>query len=190
MNRNILISIGAAVLLAGCSSQSTSPQASPLPAPPTPMTLNTQGGVIVGGSLMLNTRNIFNNVSNSNDHTTLISAIKAAGLEQILKSTGPYTIFAPTNEAFAKLPDGTLSTLLKPANKAQLTKVLTYHIVVGHFTSKDLKAGMKLRTLQGEILTVSYKNGEWFINNAAITIPDITSSNGIIFVINSVLMPK
>ena len=156
--------------------------------------------VMVGGAAMYPSKNIVENALNSADHTTLVAAVKAAGLVDTLEGPGPFTVFAPTNAAFAKLPDGTVDTLLKPENKAKLTSVLTYHVVPGHMTSADLKAKLKngkvmLKTVEGEDLTVSYMGGKWMVmdnsgNTANITIPDVLQSNGVIFVIDTVLMPK
>lgn len=155
-----------------------------------PMT-NTQNGVEVGGALMTPNKDIVDNAMGSNDHTTLVAAVKAAGLVDTLKGSGPFTVFAPTNEAFNKLPAGTVDTLLMPQNKAELVKILTYHVVAGAYKSSDLKDGMTLKTVEGESLTFNLKDGKWWINNSAmITIPDVVSSNGVTFVIDTVLMPK
>ena len=126
----------------------------------------------------------------SPDHTTLVSALTAAGLVETLKGTGPYTVFAPTNAAFNALPKGTVEGLLKPENKAKLTKILTYHVVAGAVKAADLKDGQKVKTLQGEVLTVSIKDGKVKINGANVTAADLTGSNGVIHVIDAVLMPK
>src|SRR6202166_263729 len=119
---------------------------------------------MVGGSEMFPTKNIVQNAMNSQDHTTLVAAVKAAGLVDTLQSPGPFTVFAPTNEAFAKLPAGTVDTLLKPGNKAMLTKVLTYHVVAGKLGTKELAKAIKdgngtahLKTVSGGMLTVSMK---------------------------------
>ncbi len=158
--------------------------------------------VMVGGAPMYPTKNIIENAVNSKDHTTLVAAVKAAGLVDTLSSAGPFTVFAPTNEAFAKLPAGTVATLLKPENKGQLTAVLTYHVVAGHLTAKDL-AGMvddgggkaMLKTVQGEDLTVQRRGRSHLTvtdakgDVAQITIADVLQSNGVIHVINKVLIP-
>jgi uncharacterized surface protein with fasciclin (FAS1) repeats len=154
-----------------------------------------EAGVMVGGANMVPSKDIVDNAANSNDHTTLVAAVKAAGLVETLKGAGPFTVFAPTNEAFSKLPAGTVETLLKPEMKADLTKVLTYHVVAGKMTSADLKDGQKLKTVQGEDLTIGYKDGKWTVkdakgNSANITIADVISSNGVTYVIDAVLMPK
>lgn len=152
-------------------------------------------GVMVGGAMMVPSKDIVDNAVGSSDHTTLVAAVKAAGLVETLKGAGPFTVFAPTNEAFAKLPAGTVDNLIKPENKAKLTKILTYHVVAGAFKSSDLKDGQKLKTVQGEELTISYKDGKWSVwdskmNGANITIADVISSNGVTYVIDNVLMPK
>ena len=163
--------------------------------------MDSSKSVMVGGAAMLPSKNIVQNASKSKDHTTLVAAVKAAGLVKTLEGTGPFTVFAPTNEAFAALPDGTVKTLLKPANKAQLTKILTYHVVAGKMTSTDLKQAIesgggkaKLTTVEGEPLTVMYDDGKWTVTDAKggvanITIPDVMQSNGVIFVVDQVLMP-
>jgi len=126
----------------------------------------------------------------SPDHTTLVAAVTAAGLVETLKGTGPFTIFAPTNAAFAALPAGTVDGLLKPESKAALTNILTYHVVSGNVKAADLTDGQKVKTLQGEELTVSVKDGKVMINGANVTAADLTGSNGVVHVIDAVLMPK
>ena len=147
-------------------------------------------GVMVGGANMVPSKDLVDNASGSADHTTLVAAITAAGLVETLKSAGPFTVFAPTNDAFNKLPAGTVDKLLKPEMKADLTKVLTYHVVPGAFKSSDLKDGQKLKTVQGQELTIGYKDGKWTVNGVNITIADVVSSNGVTYVIDAVLMPK
>lgn len=126
----------------------------------------------------------------SPDHTTLVAAVKAAGLVETLKGTGPFTVFAPTNAAFAALPAGTVDGLLKPAKKADLSKILTYHVVPGAVKAADLKNGQKIKTVQGGELTVSIKDGKVMINGANVTAADLEGSNGVVHVIDAVLMPK
>jgi uncharacterized surface protein with fasciclin (FAS1) repeats len=126
----------------------------------------------------------------SPDHTTLVAAVTAAGLVETLKGAGPFTIFAPTNAAFSALPAGTVENLLKPEQKASLTNILTYHVVAGSVKAADLKDGQKVKTLQGEELTVSIKDGKVMINGANVTAADLSGSNGVIHVIDGVLMPK
>ena len=126
----------------------------------------------------------------SADHSTLVAAVKAAGLVETLKGAGPFTIFAPTNAAFAALPAGTVDGLLKPEKKADLTGVLTYHVVAGSVKAADLKDGQKVKTLQGGELTVAIKEGKVMINGANVTTADLAGSNGVIHVIDAVLLPK
>jgi len=128
--------------------------------------------------------------SGSPDHTTLVAAIKAAGLVETLKGAGPFTVFAPTNAAFEALPAGTVESLLTPEKKADLTGILTYHVVAGSVKAADLKDGQKVKTLQGGELTVTIKDGKVMINGANVTTADLGSSNGVIHVIDAVLMPK
>ena len=126
----------------------------------------------------------------SADHTTLVAAVQAAGLVETLKGAGPFTVFAPTNAAFSALPAGTVEGLLKPEKKADLTNILTYHVVAGSVKAADLKDGQVIKTLQGGELTVSIKDGKVMINGANVTTADLTTSNGVIHVIDAVLMPK
>lgn len=147
-------------------------------------------GVMVGGANMVPSKNIVENAILSADHTTLVAAVKAAGLVETLSGTGPFTVFAPTNEAFAKLPAGAVDNLLKPEMKADLSSVLTYHVVPGAIKAADLKDGQKLKTVQGKDLMVSVKDGKVMINGAMVTIADVISSNGVTHVIDAVLMPK
>lgn len=122
--------------------------------------------------------------------STLVAAVKAGDLVNVLKGDGPFTVFAPTNEAFAKLPAGTVENLLKPENKAQLVAVLTYHVVPGKVMSKDLKNGQKAKTVQGSEITVTLKDGKAMINNATVTAADIEANNGVVHVIDTVILPK
>jgi len=161
-----------------------------------------QKTVMVGGAAMYPAKNIVENAVNSKDHTTLVAAVKAAGLVETLESAGPFTVFAPTNEAFSKLPDGTVNNLLKPENKNTLTSVLTYHVVSGNIDSKMLMEKIKagkgkatLKTVQGEELTVWQKGKNLMIkdakgNSAMVTIKDVYQKNGVIHVIDTVLMPS
>lgn len=147
-------------------------------------------GVMVGGANMVASKNIVENAAASADHTTLVAAVTAAGLGETLSGAGPFTVFAPTNEAFAKLPAGAVDNLLKPEMKADLTSVLTYHVVSGAVKAADLKDGQKIKTVQGKELTVSIKDGKVMIDGANVTIADAVSSNGVTHVIDAVLMPK
>ncbi len=156
----------------------------------TTMQESNDKGVLVGGAYMVRTLDIVDNAVNADNVTTLVAAVKAAGLVDTLKSAGPFTVFAPTNDAFAKLPAGTVDTLLKPENKAKLTSILTYHVVAGRYTAADLKDGMMLKSVQGENLKVTVKDGKIMINNAMVLIPDVISTNGVTFVIDTVLMPQ
>jgi uncharacterized surface protein with fasciclin (FAS1) repeats len=153
---------------------------------------------MVGGAAMYPTKTIVENAVNSKDHTTLVAAVKAAGLVDTLNSKGPFTVFAPTNDAFAKLPAGTVDTLVKPENKDTLTKILTYHVVSGTYSAKDLKKLGKthgtLTTVQGEPLTVSDVDGKVVLTDAkggtsTVTIANVYQSNGVIHVVDTVLMP-
>src|ERR1044072_4454109 len=150
--------------------------------------------VMVGGAAMFPSKNIVQNAVNSKDHTTLVAAVKAAGLVETLESKGPFTVFAPTNTAFGKLPAGTVETLVKPENKATLTKTLTYHVVPGKLAASDLKDGMKLKTAEGEQLTVKHQDGKvWIVDakggSSMVTISNVNQSNGVIHVVDTVLMP-
>lgn len=150
--------------------------------------------VMVGGAAMYPSKNIVENAVHSKDHTTLVAAVKAAGLVDTLSSAGPFTVFAPTNAAFGKLPKGAVGTLVKPENKATLTKILTYHVVPGKLEAADLTDGKKLTTVEGEQLTVKNSGGRVSIIDSKggvsnVTIPNVNQSNGVIHVVNSVLMP-
>ena len=147
-------------------------------------------GVMVGGAMMVPSKNIVENAAGSSDHTTLVAAVKAAGLDGTLSGPGPFTVFAPTNAAFEKLPAGTVDNLLKPENKQQLTDILTYHVVPGSLKAADLQDGQKLKTVQGKELTVMMKDGKVMIDGATVTIPDVVSSNGVTHVIDAVVTPK
>jgi len=156
---------------------------------------------MVGGAAMYPTKNIVENAVNSKDHTTLVAAVKAAGLVETLESPGPFTVFAPTNEAFAKLPAGTVDTLLKPENKDQLTKVLTYHVVAGKVSASDLMKQIKegggkatLKTVNGETLTASMQGKHIVLTDekgdvSTVTIANVFQSNGVIHVVDTVLLP-
>jgi uncharacterized surface protein with fasciclin (FAS1) repeats len=163
---------------------------------------SAQKDPMVGGAAMYPTKNIVENAVNSNDHTTLVAAVKAAGLVDTLEGPGPFTVFAPTNEAFAKLPAGTVDTLLKPENKDTLVKILTYHVVAGKVSAADLKKLIKeghgkatLKTVSGGTLTATEAGGKIVLTDekggtATVTIANVYQSNGVIHVIDSVLLPK
>ena len=155
---------------------------------------STTGGVMVGGSMMTPDKDIVDNAAGSADHTTLVAAVKAAGLVETLKSAGPFTVFAPTNAAFDKLPAGTVNSLVTPEMKPTLTKILTYHVVPGRLMAGNLTPGQVLTTVQGEQLIVM-KNGNGVMikdakgGMARVTTADVISSNGVTHVIDTVLMP-
>nr|WP_145548877.1 fasciclin domain-containing protein [Variovorax boronicumulans] len=158
--------------------------------------------VTVGGAPMLPTKDIIDNAVNSKDHTTLVAAVKAAGLVDTLKGPGPFTVFAPTNAAFAALPAGTVDTLLKPENKAMLSGILTYHVVAGKVDAKSLvkmiedgKGSASLKTVAGGTLTAKSSGGKVMVTDekggtATVTIADVMQSNGVIHVVDKVLLPK
>lgn len=156
----------------------------------------------VGGEAMYPTRDIVENAVNSKDHTTLVAAVKAAGLVETLKDAGPFTVFAPTNAAFNKLPAGTVESLVKPENKAVLTKVLTYHVLAGRYSAADIKKAIKagkgsaeFKTVSGGKLWAMMKNNKIMLKDekggiAWVTISDVFQKNGVIHEINAVVMPK
>ena len=163
---------------------------------------STDMNPMVGGAPMLKAKDIVDNAMNSQDHTTLVAAVKAAGLVATLKSKGPFTVFAPTNDAFEKLPAGTVDMLLKPENKTMLTKVLTYHVLAGKFDSdaiaKRIKAGHGkawLKTVSGDKLT-AWMDGSTLVltdekgGQSRVTIANVYQSNGVIHVVDTVLLPK
>jgi len=191
MKKNLL-SLAFVALLGAASATSASAQATMAP--------NT---VMVGGEAMYANKNIVENAVNSKDHTTLVAAVKAAGLVPTLQGKGPFTVFAPVNDAFENLPAGTVETLLKPESKATLTKVLTYHVVAGNLTADKLMAAIKsgkgkaeLKTVSGGTLVASMNGPKNVVitdesgNTASISTYDVIQSNGVIHVINKVLLPK
>jgi uncharacterized surface protein with fasciclin (FAS1) repeats len=165
-------------------------------------TIHAEKDPDVGGAAMYPAKNIVQNAVNSQDHTTLVAAVKAAGLVDTLEGPGPFTVFAPVNAAFDKLPAGTVDTLLKPENKEQLVKVLTYHVVAGRVSSKELIAMIKkghgkaeLKTVEGGTLTASLNDGKVILTDekggmSTVTIADVYQSNGVIHVVDSVLLPN
>lgn len=160
------------------------------------------GNPMVGGAAMYKTKNIVENAMNSADHTTLVAAVKAAGLVETLQGKGPFTVFAPTNAAFNMLPAGTVDTLVMPENKAMLTKVLTYHVVAGNMDAKKIMKAIKkgdgkamLTTVSGGMLTATMSGKNVMLtdekgNTAMVTIANVKQSNGVIHVIDKVLMPN
>jgi len=161
-----------------------------------------QKSVMVGGAAMYPNKNIIENAVNSKDHTTLVAAVKAADLVETLKGAGPFTVFAPTNAAFDKLPKGTVESLLKPENKKTLQTILTYHVVSGKMNSSDIAEAIKagkgkatLKTVSGGTLTAWMKGKDLYItdengNKSKVTIADVNQSNGVIHVVDAVLLPK
>lgn len=162
----------------------------------------TSDTVMVGGAPMYPSKNIIENAVNSKDHTTLVAAVKAAGLVETLQGKGPFTVFAPTNEAFARLPAGTVDTLLRPENKPALVKILTYHVVSGNYTAADLMKMVKagggkavLKTVEGEPLTISENGMKLFVSGeksgvSEVMISNVRQSNGVIHVVNGVVLPS
>ena len=190
MKKLVLSTLCAAAFLSACGSTAPSAQ------------MSEPKSVMVGGAAMFADKDIVDNAVNSKDHTTLVAAVKAAGLVDTLKSPGPFTVFAPVNAAFAALPAGTVDTLLKPENKATLTKVLTYHVVPGRLSAADLgrqiTAGggrAMLKTASGGTLVASMSGSSVLITDdggasARVTIADVNQSNGVIHVVDKVLLPK
>jgi len=166
------------------------------------MNMSKDMTVMVGGAAMYPSKNIIENAVNSKDHTTLVAAVKAADLVSTLQGDGPFTVFAPTNAAFDKLPAGTVATLLEPANKMQLQNVLTYHVIAGKYSSMDIVKAIKkengkamFTTVNGGMLTAMMKGSNVVITDASggtsmVTIADVNQSNGVIHVVNSVMLPK
>ncbi|MBA3733529.1 fasciclin domain-containing protein [Patescibacteria group bacterium] len=153
--------------------------------------MNDEKGVMVGGAMMVPSKNIVENAMNANNVKTLVAAVTAAGLGETLSSGGPFTVFAPTDEAFEKLPEGTVDTLIKPENKSKLTDILTYHVVSGAWKAEDLKDGEQMvETLQGGKLKIVKKDGKVWVNDAMVIVANVISSNGVTHVIDTVLMPK
>jgi uncharacterized surface protein with fasciclin (FAS1) repeats len=184
----------AAVAVTGCMSKSDSMQSDDMQS-------SSMQDPMVGGAAMYPTKTIVENAVNSSDHTTLVAAVKAAGLVDTLNGPGPFTVFAPTNEAFNALPAGTVDTLVKPENKGTLTSILTYHVVPGRLDSAALNAQVMagggktmLKTVNGEWLTITGSGKNLMVtdskgNMANVTIADVYQKNGVIFVVDKVLMP-
>jgi len=192
--KKLVIAIGVSALLSACAGGMGMSGSSPASG-------STMTDPMVGGAAMYPSKDIVDNAVNSKDHTTLVAAVKAAGLVDTLKSPGPFTVFAPTNEAFAALPAGTVDTLLKPENKPTLTKVLTYHVVAGRLdgpalTSMINAGGGKamLKTVSGGTLTATLSGGKVLVTDskgqtATVTIANVYQSNGVIHVVDKVLLP-
>ncbi len=171
--------------------QSTATKTAAKPAAPA---ADAKGGVLVGGAMMIPSRDIVDNAVLSRDHTTLVAAVKQAGLVETLKGKGPFTVFAPTNDAFAKLPAGTVDELLLPERKNNLVSILTYHVVPGALRAADLTNGQKLTTVQGQTLTVTKAGGRVTLKDTEgttvnVTTADVISSNGVTHVVDGVLTP-
>ncbi|MEC7753419.1 MAG: fasciclin domain-containing protein [Bacteroidota bacterium] len=141
------------------------------------------------GQTQAQTKDIVDMAAGNENLSTLVAAVKAAGLVETLKGDGPFTVFAPTNEAFAALPDGTLEMLLKPENKDKLIAILTYHVVAAKVMSTDLSNGQKAKTVQGEQVSVMINNGRVMISGAQVVVADVKASNGVVHVINKVILP-
>ena len=191
--KKILFAVFALVLSVGMGSMAVSAQDGMMMKGDNPM---------VGGAAMYKTKDIIDNAVNSKDHTTLVAAVKAAGLVDTLKGKGPFTVFAPTNQAFDALPAGTVDMLLKPENKATLTKILTYHVVAGNMDSKAIMKAIKkgggkamLKTVSGGTLIASMDGDKLVLTDekggmSTVTIADVRQSNGVIHVVDTVLMPN
>ncbi|MGQ0531714.1 MAG: fasciclin domain-containing protein [Caulobacteraceae bacterium] len=188
-----LAALSAALLIGGCTMHGSGDGGA--------SAASGERSVTVGGAPMYPSRNIVENAVNSRDHTTLVAAVQAAGLVETLSGPGPFTVFAPTNAAFDKLPPGTVDTLVQPANRATLTRILIYHVVPGRLTSADLAQRVRagngravLTTAQGATLTVTQSGSGVTVTDAAggaatVTIADVLQSNGVIHVVDTVLMP-
>ncbi len=183
--------LAALVLLQGCASKQRDSNAMERQPVKPAMERNAEAGVMVGGAMMVPNLNIVENAMNASNVTTVVAAVNAAGLAETLSGPGPFTVFAPTNSAFEKLPAGTVETLLQAENKGTLSSILTYHVVAGSYRSNDLKDGMTLKTVNGQNITIKAVDGKIWVNDAAmVETPDVISSNGITHVIDTVLMPK
>ena len=203
--KKVLIAAGVAALLSACSGMGHDKMGmnhDKMAMDHDKMAMSKDSAVMVGGAPMLPTKDIIDNAVNSKDHTTLVAAVKAAGLVDTLKGPGPFTVFAPTNEAFAALPAGTVDTLLKPENKPTLTKILTAHVVPGRLDAmalhKQIMAGggkASLKTVSGDTLVVSMRGDKVLVTDekggtATVTIPNVYQSNGVIHVVDKVLIPN
>jgi uncharacterized surface protein with fasciclin (FAS1) repeats len=197
-----LIGLAAALLLGACATRSEDTGSAPGSASARPMEKAVRTDPTVGGAVMFRTKTIIQNASEAPNLTTLVKAVQAAGLVDTLSGPGPYTVFAPTNEAFGRLAPGTVDTLLKPENKPSLVKVLTYHVVPGAITSQEIRARIEagggtatLTTVEGDPLTASLTNNVITLtdvngNKSYVQTSDVIQSNGIVQVVNGVLIPK
>lgn len=192
MKRALLAIPLSALVLAGCTAAPAPESATPSPKSmeASPSTMEKKEGTMAKESPAMETKDIVATAMGVPDLSTLVAAVKAADLVTTLQGKGPFTVFAPTNGAFDKVPKATLDALLTPAKKADLTKILTYHVVAGNYSSTDLKEGLKLKTVQGQEITFTKKGEEWMVNNAAIEMADVATSNGMVHVIDTVIMPK
>lgn len=188
----VVIAVGViAYKVSSTPSTDTAPQSATTNTTNVETNTHSEEGVMVGGALMVQSKDIVDSAVNASNVTTLVAAVKAAGLVDTLKGPGPFTVFAPTNAAFAKLPAGTVDSLLKPENKAKLVNILTYHVVAGRYTSADLTDGMVLKTVEGKTIKINKVQGKIMVNGTAVVeTADVISSNGVTFVIDSVLLPQ
>lgn len=203
----MLMTAAAALAIGACSSPAEDPAANDMAVAnevvmPDAMAMNDAESVMVGGAAMLPSKTIVENASAASNLTTLVTAVKAAGLVETLSGAGPFTVFAPTNDAFGKLPAGTVDSLVKPAAKADLTKILTYHVVPGKMVAADLAAAItagggkaELTTVQGAKLTATESGGTITLTDAkggtsTVTQGDVMQSNGVVHVVDTVLMPS
>lgn len=196
MNRPRLsaLALGAALVVApGCMSSASMGADGSMRADAPMAGASAEAGVMVGGAMMLPTQTLVTNASGASNLTTLVSAVQAADLAGTLSGDGPFTVFAPTNAAFDKVPDAALQGLMQPANKSQLQAVLTYHVVPGRLSASDLRDGQMLTTVNGETLMVTKANGQVMVGNesgmATVTQANVYASNGVAHVIDTVLMP-
>ena len=180
MKKSLSLSVLSLALLGGCMSSNRSMSGA---------SGNASAGVMVGGAMMLPTQNLVQNASEASNLTTLVTAVQAADLAGTLSGPGPFTVFAPPNSAFDALPAGTVASLVQPANKAQLTSILTYHVVPGRLMAADLRDGQTLTTVNGATLTVRKTGNTVMVGGATVTQADVRASNGVAHVINKVLMP-
>lgn len=201
----LMLTASTALALGACSTETADPAANDLAvndlAMNDDMAITDAGPVMVGGAAMLPSKTIVENASAASNLTTLVTAVQAAGLVETLSGAGPFTVFAPTNDAFAKLPAGTVDSLVKPAAKADLTKILTYHVVAGRMTAADLAAAIsagggkaELTTVQGGKLTATQSGATITLTDAkggtsTVTQGDVMQSNGVVHVVDTVLMP-